>query len=62
MTLYLRFVAVALIVQISSPILFASGASGWVEENCSGAMFHIRENTHAFPLRGALRAYLVPLK
>ena len=47
MTLYLRFVVIALIVQISSPILFASGASGWVEEDCTGATFHIRENTHA---------------
>jgi hypothetical protein len=47
MTLYLRFVVVALTVQICSPILFASDASGWVEEDCSGATFHIRENTHA---------------
>jgi hypothetical protein len=47
MTQYTRFVVVALIVQISSPILLASGASGWVEEDCSGATFHIRENTHA---------------
>jgi hypothetical protein len=47
MTLYLRFFVVALIVQISSPILLASDASGWVAEDCSGATFHIRENTRA---------------
>jgi hypothetical protein len=41
MTFHLSVILIAFIAHIAPSFLFARGSKGWVEEDCSGATFHI---------------------